>query len=228
MELAKRLKGLNCRLKEMTKLTNADTDWVKEQICTIENEDLATLQDEFDKWIDKIHDQGEPDEDTNKLIEEIDDLFIQVDESIYSIREQFGLNDAYDGYYDDYDQDDDLCKSLDDEEDDNRYTIVLDEVAKCALSAIGLDNEDDQYIDLMGTILVGILSKESDDLIAAKALGQLLLAGFMLPEDEIKKMCKTTREKCDKLLFGLGIAIDNLNVYNCTAEEALQSIRIFL
>ncbi len=46
--------------------------------------------------------------------------------------------------------------------------------------------------------------------------------------DDIKKMCKDTREKCKKQLFGLQIAINSLREYHCGAEDALTQIAMFL
>jgi hypothetical protein len=80
----------------------------------------------------------------------------------------------------------------------------------------------------MGTILLGISSEESDDAIAGRAFAQLALSGFMLPMEDIKKMCKDTREKCKKQLFGLQIAMNSLQEYHCSAEDALTQIAMFL
>lgn len=111
---------------------------------------------------------------------------------------------------------------------EDEYDIVLKEVSKSALNSIGLDNEDERSVNLMGTILIGIFSGETDDDIAGRALAQILLTGFMLPIDKIKEMCKETREKCKKQLFGLQIAYSSLREYNYSAEDALMQIQMFL
>lgn len=80
----------------------------------------------------------------------------------------------------------------------------------------------------MGTILLGISSDESEEAITGRAFAQLALSGFMLPMDDIKKICKDTREKCKKQLFGLQIAINSLREYHCSAEDALTQIAMFL
>ena len=80
----------------------------------------------------------------------------------------------------------------------------------------------------MGTILIGISSEESDDAIAGRAFAQLVVCVYMLSMDDIKEMCKDTREKGKKQLFGLQIAYGNLREYQCSAEDALSLIQLFL
>jgi hypothetical protein len=185
------------------------------------------LDEEFDELRSRIYDEGEPDEAAEKLMDQIGDQFIQADALINTIREQFGLD------YPDDEEDDELVRSLleddeDNDEDNDEYNVVLDEISKSALTAIGFNNEDSQSIGLMGTILLGISSEESDDAIAGRAFAQLVLSGFMLPMEDIKKMCKDTREKCKKQLFGLQIAMNSLREYHCSAEDALTQIAMFL
>ena len=116
----------------------------------------------------------------------------------------------------------------DETDDEDEYDIVLNEVSKSALIAIGIDNEDENSIKLMGTILIGISSEESDDAIAGRAFGQLAMSGFMLPMEDIKEMCRKTREKCKKQVFGLQIAFNSLQEYKCSALDALGQIEMFL
>lgn len=235
MELIDKINAIIGRLEELKSQSNPDIDSLRELIDTIENEELLKLDDEFDEWRNSIYDEGEPDEKAELLMDQIGDLFIQADELINSIREQFGIEEVYDDENYDDEGDDELSRSLfDDEEDDcdegddDEYEIVLDEVSKSALKAIGVENVDEHSINLMGTILVGISSEESDDAIAGKAFAQLVVSGFMLPMDDIKEMCKEAREKCKKQLFGLQIAYSNLREYHCSAEEALSQIHMFL
>ena len=123
----------------------------------------------------------------------------------------------------DYGEEDDDANDETDE-----YVIVLNEVSKSALRAIGLNDDDDQFIKLMGTILIGISSNESDAAIAGKAFAQLAVSGFMLPMDQIKELCKDVREKCKGQLFWLQIAFNSLQEYNCSAADALLQIHFFL
>ena len=88
----------------------------------------------------------------------------------------------------------------------------------------GEEETDSTMVNLMGTILCGINSGESDELIAVKAIAELLLSGYALDENSIKEMSKNTREKCQKHLFALQIAIDTIQDYHCSAEEALSQI----
>lgn len=227
MELVNKLNSIIGQLEEIRNLSDPDIDVVRKQVDDFENEILPKLDEEFDELRSRIYDEGDPDEAAEKLMDQIGDQFIQADALINTIREQFGLD------YPDDEEDDELVRSLleDDEEDDednDEYNVVLDEISKSALTAIGFDNEDSQSVGLMGTILLGISSEESDDAITGRAFAQLALSGFMLPMEDIKKMCKDTREKCKKQLFGLQIAMNSLREYHCSAEDALTQIAMFL
>ena len=166
-------------------------------------------------------------------------LKTEIEEGVWDTEEFYGdleagsyiLNDGVISFVDTNDDDIDLWgddDQDDDEEEKDEYDIVLDEVSKSALKAIGLDNEDIQSINLMGSILIGISFDESDDAIAGKAFAQLAMSGFMLPMDKIKEMCSNTREKCKKQLFGLQIAFNSLQEYKCSALDALSQIEMFL
>jgi hypothetical protein len=232
MELIDKIKAIIGRLEDIRIQSNPNIEIIKRQVDFIENEELLNLDEEFDEWRNSLYDAGEPDEETDKIIDKIGDLFIHADELIATIRQQFEIEDVYydiDGFDDEeqsrtaWDDDDDYNDA-----DDEEYDIVLNEVSKSALIAIGIDNEDENSIKLMGTILIGISSEESDDAIAGRALAQLALSGFMLPMEKIKEIVKETREKCKKQVFGLQIAFSNLREYNCSAEEALSQIQLFL
>lgn len=228
MELLKKIDAILGQLEEILSLSNPDTENLKKQIDIIENEELLKLDDEFDDWRGQIYDQGNSNEETDKLIDKIGDKFIEADTLINSICEKFGLEEEYDdgddGFLDPLDDDDDD----DDSNDEDEYDIVLDEVSRSALKAIGLDNEDEQSINLMGAILIGISSEESDEAIAGRAFAQLAMSGFMLPMEDIKDMCRKTRKNCKKQLFGLQIAFNSLREYNCSALDALSQIEMFL
>lgn len=232
MELIDKIKAIIGRLEDIRIQSNPNIEIIKRQVDFIENEELLNLDKEFDEWINSLYDAGEPDEETDKIIDKIGDLFIHADELIATIRQQFEIEDVYDDI-DGFDDEEQSRTAWDDDDDyndadDEEYDIVLNEVSKSALIAIGIDNEDENSIKLMGPILIGISSEESDDAIAGRALAQLALSGFMLPMEKIKEIVKETREKCKKQVFGLQIAFSNLREYNCSAEEALSQIQLFL
>ena len=232
MELIDKIKAIIGRLEDIRNQSNPNIEIIKRQVDFIENEELLNLDEEFDEWRNSLYDAGEPDEETDKIIDKIGDLFIHADELIATIRQQFEIEDVYDDI-DGFDDEEQSRTAWDDDDDyndadDEEYDIVLNEVSKSALIAIGIDNEDENSIKLMGTILIGISSEESDDAIAGRALAQLALSGFMLPMEKIKEIVKETREKCKKQVFGLQIAFSNLREYNCSAEEALSQIQLFL
>ena len=232
MELIDKIKAIICRLEDIMNQSNPDFEIIRRQVDLIENEELLNLDEEFDEWRNSLYDAGEPNEETGKIIDEIGDLFIQADELIVRIRQQFHMEDVYDDI-DNLDDDELVRTSWDDDEDYNdakdvEFNIVLNEVSKSALIAIGFDNENENSIKLMGTIPIGISLEDSDDAIAGRALAQLALSGFMLPMEKIKEIVKETREKCKKQVFGLQIAFSNLREYNCSAEEALSQIQLFL
>jgi hypothetical protein len=108
--------------------------------------------------------------------------------------------------------------------DNHECLIVLNEIAKKALITIGEEAMDPPMVDLMGKILLGINSGESDELIAVKAIAEFMLSGYALDEVSIKEISKNTREKCQKHLFALQIAIGTIQDYHCSAEEALSQI----
>ncbi len=232
MELIDKIKAIIGRLEDIRIQSNPNIEIIKRQVDFIENEELLNLDEEFDEWRNSLYDAGEPDEETDKIIDKIGDLFIHADELIATIRQQFEIEDVYDDI-DGFDDEEQSRTAWDDDDDyndadDEEYDIVLNEVSKSALIAIGIDNEDENSIKLMGPILIGISSEESDDAIAGRALAQLALSGFMLPMEKIKEIVKETREKCKKQVFGLQIAFSNLREYNCSAEEALSQIQLFL
>lgn len=225
MELIDKIKAIICRLEDIRNQSNPDFEIIRGQVDLIENEELLNLDEEFDEWRNSLYDAGEPNEETGKIIDEIGDLFIQADELIVRIRQQFHMEDVCDDI-DNLDDDELVRTSWDDDEDYNdaedvEFDIVLNEVSKSALIAIGFDNENENSIKLMGTILIGISSEDSDDAIAGRAFGQLAMSGFMLPMEDIKEMCRKTREKCKKQVFGLQIAFNNLQEYKCSALDAL-------
>ena len=232
MELIDKIKAIIGRLEDIRIQSNPNIEIIKRQVDFIEDEELLNLDEEFDEWRNSLYDAGELDEETDKIIDKIGDLFIHADELIATIRQQFEIEDVYDDI-DGFDDEEQSRTAWDDDDDyndadDEEYDIVLNEVSKSALIAIGIDNEDENSIKLMGTILIGISSEESDDAIAGRALAQLALSGFMLPMEKIKEIVKETREKCKKQVFGLQIAFSNLREYNCSAEEALSQIQLFL
>ena len=232
MELIDKIKAIIGRLEDIRIQSNPNIEIIKRQVDFIENEELLNLDEEFDEWRNSLYDAGELDEETDKIIDKTGDLFIYADELIATIRQQFEIEDVYDDI-DGFDDEEQSRTAWDDDDDyndadDEEYDIVLNEVSKSALIAIGIDNEDENSIKLMGTILIGISSEESDDAIAGRALAQLALSGFMLPMEKIKEIVKETREKCKKQVFGLQIAFSNLREYNCSAEEALSQIQLFL
>ena len=194
MELIDKIKAIIGRLEDIRIQSNPNIEIIKRQVDFIENEELLNLDKEFDEWINSLYDAGEPDEETNKIIDKIGDLFIHADELIATIRQQFEIEDVYDDI-DGFDDEEQSRTAWDDDDDyndadDEEYDIVLNEVSKSALIAIGIDNEDENSIKLMGTILIGISSEESDDAIAGRALAQLALSGFMLPRQVLNRSAK--------------------------------------
>jgi hypothetical protein len=144
------------------------------------------------------------------------------------------IEEAYKDSYDD-----ELIHSIfgEDEEDmeneADEYEAVLQEIAKSALRTLGID-VDDNTVNLMGSILVGIASNDSDETIVGTAFAQMVLSGYVIdktPEgnrEKIKEICNLTRKGCQKQVLGLQIAYDSLNKYHCSAAEALAQIQMFL
>lgn len=235
MDIIEKIQATIGHLEEISNQDNPNLEKIKEQVDLIKNEILPKLDEDFNKWINRIDNPCEPDEKVEIIIDQVNDLFIQANELIDTIRKQYDIKIASDADFLDVQDDCELCRSiLNDEKDDydegnhDEYDIVLHEISKNALVAIGLNNNDEQSVNLMGTILIGIASGESDDDIAGRAFAQILLSGFVLSIDKIKEMCKETRNKCKKQLIGLQIAFSSLQDYHCSAEEALYQIQLFL
>ena len=222
MEIIDKLNSLIDRLEMIQHDKSPNINNLRVQINIIKNKELPQLMDEAGEF-DDVNSENESE---INIKDQIDDLLFQVEVLINTICLGFGLEnrEAYnytDSSLEDYEEDND-------EEDNDNYCIVLNEVSKSALKAIGLDNEDEQSINLMGAILIGLSSEESDDAIAGRAFAQLAMSGFMLPMEDIKEMCRKTRENCKKQLFGLQIAFNSLREYNCSALDALSQIEMFL
>ena len=221
MEIIDKLTEILNRLESLKQLQDTDINYLEEQIDQIEYDDLPQLKDEINKSID--YSDNNPDD--NLIVkEQIEDLFDKLDEAIYSVRIQFGLNDSK--------EDDEQIEYVDggvyEVPEPDEYTIVLKEVAISALKTIGINNKDNHAVSVMETILVGILSGEKDNIIVAKAFNELLLSGFMLDREQLVEMCKNTRENCQMQLLGLQIAVDSIREYKCSALEALSQISVFL
>ena len=222
MEIIDKLNSLIDRLEMIQHDKSPNINNLRVQINIIKNKELPQLMDEAGEF-DDVNSENESE---INIKDQIDDLLFQVEVLINTICLDFGLEnrEAYnytDSSLEDYEEDND-------EEDNDNYCIVLNEVSKSALKAIGLDNEDEQSINLMGIILVGISSEESDDVIAGRAFAQLAVTGFILPMEDIKEMCGKARENCKKQLLGLQIAFNSLREYNCSALDALSQIEMFM
>lgn len=233
MELIEKMKAIIGQLEEIKSLKNPNIDNLKEQISVIENEELHRLDDEFEELIKNRYDENKPDEKAEKLIDKIAELFLQADELISSIRKQFCIEELYNEEdFDDRNNGERFRSPWDDEDyfvrDEDDYAIVLTELSRSALKAIGIGNEDKRSVILMRLILIGIYSKESDDVIVGKAFAQITMSGFMLPMEDIKEMCKKTRANCQKQLFGLQMAFFSLRESHCSAEQALNIVKDLL
>ena len=79
----------------------------------------------------------------------------------------------------------------------------------------------------METILLGICTGKKESLVVSWAFTELVGSGSFLERDTIKDIYKKTHDKCQLQILGLKIAIDNMR-YDCSAEETLSQISIFL
>ena len=226
MELINKLESLADRLKSLKQLSDIDISNLQEQIDKIKSEELPPLEDELVKYVDFINDGKEPDESEQNTLNQIESLFDQIDESFSTICFKFGLDNSNF-------EDASLHISTNEEEADEynpkseEFSIVLNEIAKSALKTIGVNSTDYRVVEVMKSILIGIVFGETDTVIVGKAFSELVLSGYM-DRDIIEEMCVCTREKCQLQLLGLRIAIDGIRHYNCSADEVLSQISIFL
>ena len=154
----------------------------------------------------------------------VDGALAQIDAAINMVHKQLGINDS--------EEDDEQIEYADGGvyavPEANYFSIVLDEIAKSALNTLGMDNTDSCMVNLMGTILFGISTGEKDSIVVGRAYAELVGSGSFLDRDTIKDIYNKTHDKCQLQILGLKIAIDNIRYYNCSAEETLAQIAIFL
>ena len=227
MELINKLESLADRLESLKQLSDIDISNLQEQLDKIKSEELPLLDDEFIKYVNFINDGRDPDENEQNILDQMESLFDQIDASIFSICLKFGLdNSSFDNtslhiYTNEEETDEYDPKS-------EEFSIVLNEIAKSSLKKIGVNSTDYRIVEIMKSILLGIVFEETDTVIVGKAFSELLLSGFLLDKDKINEMCVNTREKCQLQLLGLRIAIDSIRYYDSSAEQVLSQISIFL
>ena len=227
MELINKLESLAERLESFKQLSDIDLSNLQEQIDKIKSEELPLLDDEFIKYVNFINDGRDPDENEQNILDQMESLFDQIDASISSICLKYRLDNS--------NSDDPSLHIYTNEEETDEYdpkseefSIVLNEIAKSALKKNGVNSTDYRIVEVMKSILMGIVFEETDNVIVGKAFSELLLSGFILDKDKINEMCVNTREKCRLQLLGLRIAIDSIRYYDCNAEQVLSQISIFL
>lgn len=227
MELINKLESLADRLESLKQLSDIDKSNLQERIGKIKSEELPQLDDEFIKYVNFINDGKDPDENEQNILDQMESLFDQIDATISSICMKFGLDNS--------NFDNNLLHIYTNEEETDEYdpkseefSIVLNAIAKSALKTIGINDTDNRTVEIMKSILTGIVLGETDTVIVGKALSELMLSGFFLDKDKINEICVNTREKCQLQLLGLRIAIDSFKYYDCSAAEVLSQISIFL
>ncbi len=227
MELINKLESLANRLESLKQFSDMDINNLQEQIDKTKSEELPQLEDELVKYVDFINDGREPDESEQKTLNQIESLFDQIDESLSSICFKFGLDNSN---FDDTSLH--ICtneeESAEHDPKSKEFSIVLNKIAKSALKTIGIKDTDNRTVEIMKSIFTGIVLGETDTVIVEKALSELMLSGFFLDKDKINEMCVNTREKCQLQLLGLKIAIDSFRYYDCSAEQVLSQISVFL
>ena len=224
MEIIDKLRILVERLETLKQLQDSDVDYLKDQIDKIAYEELPLLVNEVNKYQMSIYYGIEQNEKEKGTLSKLYDLLVQVDATIHSVREQFGLNDSMENHEQSYEYAD---SGFHKENKSDEFTIVLQEVAKSALRTLAIDNSDSRVVSLIETILLGICTGKKESLVVSWAFTELVGSGSFLERDTIKDIYKKTHDKCQLQILGLKIAIDNMR-YDCSAEETLSQISIFL
>ncbi len=224
MEIIDKLRILVERLEALKQLQDSDVDYLKDQIDKIAYEELPLLVNEVNKYQISIYYGIEQNEKEKGTLSKLYDLLVQVDATIHSVREQFGLNDSVENHEQSYEYAD---SGFHKETKSDEFTIVLQEIAKSALRTLAIDDSDSRVVSLMETILLGICTGKKESLVVGWAFTELVGSGSFLERDTIKDIYKKTQDKCQLQILGLKIAIDNMQ-YNCSAEETLSQISIFL
>ena len=224
MEIIDKLRILVERLEALKQLQASDVDYLKDQIDKIAYEELPHLVNEVNKYQLSIYYGIEHNEKEKWTLSKLYDLLVQVDATIHSVREQFGLNDSVENHEQSYEY---AGAGFYKETEFDEFTIVLREIAKSALRTLTIDNTDSRVVSLMETILLGISTGKKDSLVVERAFAELVGSGSFLDRDTINDIYKKTHDKCQLQILGLKIAIDNMR-YDCSAEETLSQISIFL
>lgn len=226
MEIIDKLRILVERLEALKQLQDSDVDYLKDQVDKIAYEELPLLVNEVNKYQMSIYYSIEQNEKEKGTLSKLYDLLVQVDATIHSVREQFGLNDSVENHEQSYEYAD---SGFHKETKSDEFTIVLQEIAKSALRTLAIDDSDSRVVSLMETILLGICicTGKKESLVVGWAFTELVGSGSFLERDTIKDIYKKTQDKCQLQILGLKIAIDNMQ-YNCSAEETLSQISIFL
>lgn len=104
MDITERIQAIIGHLEEISNPDNPDLEKIKKQVDLIENETQLKLDEDFNKWINRIDNLCEPDEKVEIIIDQVNNLFVQADELIDIIRGQYDIKDASDeGNHDEYD-----------------------------------------------------------------------------------------------------------------------------
>jgi hypothetical protein len=111
---------------------------------------------------------------------------------------------------------------------DDAFDFVLDKIAQNAAQKLRLDPSDPRYVYAIGSILIALSGPDTDDFIAARTMKQLQQAGHTLPEEEVLQLVKQCREKCPRHQFALEKALDDIENYDCSGEEAFEGLSAFL
>lgn len=96
MDITERIQAIIGHLEEISDQDNPDLEKIKKQVDLIENETQLKLDEDFNKWINRIDNLCEPDEKVEIIIDQVNNLFVQADELIDTIRGQYDIKDASD------------------------------------------------------------------------------------------------------------------------------------
>lgn len=225
MEIFDKLRILVERLEALKQLQDPDVGYLKEQIDKIAYEELPHLVNEVNQYQLSIYYGIEQNEKEKDTLSKLYDLLVQVNETIHSVREQFGLNDSVEYHEQSYEY---AGSGVHKENKSDEFIIVLQEIAKSALRTLDIDDTDSRMMSLMGTILLGMCTGKKESLVVNWAFAELAGSGFFLDRDTINDIYKKTHDECQLHILGLKIAIDNIRYHNCSAEETLSQIPIFL
>lgn len=111
---------------------------------------------------------------------------------------------------------------------DDAFEYVLDQIARSAVRRLGLEAEDPRYVFLLSRMLISLCGPNEDGYIASQMMNYLAQEGYDLPEEEVNRLVPAARKQCDRHVFALQTAFNDIESFDLSGEEAFSNISKFI